>query len=295
MKISQIKHPMDEQAYKCEIDGKELIISSSFGPRVLSLCVDGSVNIFFLDHKKELGFMDFKLYGGHRLWTSPESLDTYEGDNGECSVEVSAGEIKVSSFNESTGLLKSMKICDNNKQFCITHSIENKSDMLYSASLWGLSCVRPDAKLFMPWTTSGEWKMSKIVYWQKWGGSHSSDVNSMAFKKGARLFSITPDGREFKVGAAAHEGFVGASGEGYTLIKKFDRCDNAIYPDDNCAAECYGCADFSEIETLSPIYTMNPGKRYEHKETWILKSKYTDPGSEEGEAQIYKLLRSHGC
>ena len=73
-----------------------------------------------------------------------------------------------------------------------------------------------------------------------------------------------------KIGFNADEGWIGYVNGGVALVKYFDVYDRNEYeyPDNGCNVESYSCADFCEIETVAPLYTLTPGDECEHVEVW---------------------------
>ncbi len=71
---------------------------------------------------------------------------------------------------------------------------------------------------------------------------------------------------------------------GELLIKKFDCKEGATYPDFGCNNETYIAEKYLEIETLSPLTVLAPGKIVEHTEHWLLAKTTID----ETEASIDK-------
>ncbi len=255
----------------------KMIVSAGFGPRILYYGSLDSGNILYVDKnpmRKEKGF---RQYGGHRFWLAPETKNTSRSDNIPCSVSQENGSIKISAFDKDYHLEKSLVISEKNSRFNVEHKILNTGKMLYVASLWGLTCVNADSgTIFFPWTSPGKWKLSKIVYWQKWAKQKTS-INSRQYIQTPELFLVKPSGRVGKLGSSGYEGFVGITQKNYTFIKKYDYIYSAAYPDDNCSVEVYTCKYFYELETLSPIYTLNPGITMTHKEEWILAGRAVDP------------------
>ncbi len=272
----------------CEltVNNQRLIVSTDFGPRIIHLSLDEGENILFHDKEQKLSFQDWLLYGGHRLWISPETHATYNPDNDLCTINEIDDKMTFTSFDSKLQLEKSITISEKNGRFLVDHIILNKSDTLYPGAIWAITCVNPEGTAFFPWGTPGNWVMNKVVFWQKWM-NHSTDIKSSQYIPTKDLYLVKATGEEGKVGTAGHEGFIGISQNNYTFIKKFNRITTNQYPDDNCAIELYTCKHFIELETLSPKTVFMPNVPFSHQEEWILVNKKVEP--EKGK-DIRKLL-----
>ncbi len=286
MKIKKIAFFRIPNCYELSIGKQKLVVTTEFGPRILHLSIGKSGNILFVDEKRECKYKDWFLYGGHRLWTSPETGATYNPDNERCLIAEKEGALSVTHFDRKLEFSRTMNFSEQNGRFCVEHVIENKSEVLFPGAIWALTCVVPKGIAFFPWGTPDEWKIKKAVYWQKWM-THGSDPASKQWVQGPDLFMVKPTGEEGKVGTAGWEGFIGITNSNYTFIKKFDRLPTNDYPDDNCAIQCYTCNKFIELETLSPNTVFRPNVPVRHKEEWILVDKQTNP---ENGAEIRRLL-----
>jgi hypothetical protein len=276
MQIEKVEVSDNRNCYECRLGEKRLVITADFGPRIIRLSAGGGPNVLFVDEGKRMGRDDWLLYGGHRLWIGPETAGTYAPDNDPCRVESDGHGIIVTARDEALGLEKSITVCERGDDFLVTHTVVNRSDTLVVGAVWALTCITPKSTAFFPWGTGGDWDLKKIVYWKKWM-NHATDVRGSQYVPTDDLFLIRPDGSEGKVGTSGHEGFIGATGDGFCFVKRFDRRPGAPYPDEDCAVQCYTCADFVELETLSPLTTFFPNAPVVHEEEWIIRDRAVDP------------------
>ena len=70
-------------AYRLSNRVVELIVTADVGPRILFYGFCGRENMLHEvnDDAGKVGGSQFRLYGGHRLWVSPEVERTYYPDN----------------------------------------------------------------------------------------------------------------------------------------------------------------------------------------------------------------------
>lgn len=87
MNIEKTTYKQWVQAYRCTIGLMELIVVTEIGPRIMSFKLKGKVNILYED-KTNFSVGDWKIYGGHRFTTAPETNDTYQSDNEPCEVTI---------------------------------------------------------------------------------------------------------------------------------------------------------------------------------------------------------------
>ncbi len=274
----QIKETNFSNFRKCieiSCNKKKMIITTELGPRILFFGFENE-NVLFIDENKKIGRGNWKIYGGHRFWVSPETEDCYSEDNDSCQLEKTENYVKISKLDSKTKLEKTIIISIDNDEFILKHILTNKGEMLYHGGIWAITCIIPEGTIFFPWTTPGEWKMKKIIYWEKWPGQ-STNIQSKQFVPGNDLFLVKINGEMSKVGTTGYEGFLGVSNKNYTFIKKYDFIQSAVYPDDNCAIEIYTSKNFCELETLSPMTTLIPGVSLIHTERWKLIDRYIDP------------------
>lgn len=286
MQIRQTIFENHASCYELTLNNQRMVVTAGFGPRILHLDIDNGRNILFVDHERKLHRQDWFIYGGHRFWVSPETEATYNPDNAPCQVNQGNDIFTVTQYDVLSKLEKSITISARNDRFHVTHTLVNRGDLLYTGALWALTCVLPEGTVFFPWGSVGDWDIKKIQYWQKWPGQ-ISDIGSSQYVQGKDLFLIRPTGEKGKVGTGGYEGFIGVTNQNYTFIKKYARDPAGNYPDDNCAIECYTCQDFIELETLSPLYTLQPNVPYRHNEEWILCNKAVDPANGK---EVRKLL-----
>jgi len=268
-----------QEAYTLTINDMQMVVVTEVGPRVMSLSVGGGENILFNDDALEIQAGDWRIYGGHRFWISPETVVSYAPDNSACVVKQQDGVFSaMAPVAPDTLLQKRFEILEQDGKFLLRHVVRNTGTMLYQGGLWGLTCVNPTGKVFFPWGRPGNvWETKSIQYWPKWGGTHTSDVASSQWKQTSDLFVIEPTGEEGKVGTAGYEGFIGLSRPDCTFFKCFTHLEGANYPDNGCSVEAYTCSAFIELETLSPSYILYPEEEFSHAEHWFITSRTVDP------------------
>ena len=274
MKIEKTTYKGCADSYRLVHGDAEMIVVTQFGPRILSLSVGGENLLFEDDGKLQRG--DWLIYGGHRVWVSPETEQTYAPDNAPCEAVVEGETLLVTGpANPDTKLRPALRISAEGERFVVDNLITNTGEMVQTGGVWALTCVAPTGKVCFPWGRPGAWHLKKIVYWNNWS-THTSDVTSRQWRPGPDLFVIDPTGEEGKVGTANYEGWIALSRPDATFIKTFEHIEGATYPDDNCSMEAYTCDLFIEMETLSPSVTFYPGETTGHREHWLATKQAVD-------------------
>jgi hypothetical protein len=268
------------EAYRLREGKAEMVVVAEIGPRILSLSVGDGPNLLFVDQEtagQGQGDAVWHIYGGHRVWVAPETVDTYAPDNARCEVDVSDDGLTVTApVTPQTGLQKRLAVTAQGGRFVVEQGVRNTGDMLCAGAVWALTCVEPGGVIVFPWGRGGTWDLKKIVYWNRWI-DHGSDVNSRQWRAGPDLFSVVPTGEEGKVGSNSPEGWVALCREDATFVKSRRWVPGVRYPDEDCSLQVYTCERFIEMETLSPLAVFYPGAEVVHREIWTVTAEATDP------------------
>ena len=290
LKVEQVEFLGWQEAYQISLGDASMVVVTEIGPRILSLSVGQGSNLLYVNPEtvgKGQSDAAWNIYGGHRIWVSPETAATYAPDNTSCEVEVVDGKLTVLAPVEAqTGLRKRLTVGEQDGRFAVEQGVLNTIDQLYTGAVWALTCVAPTGTVAFPWGRGGGWDLKKIVYWKAWLGT-GSDVNSQQWHPGPDLFKIVPTGEVGKVGTNAPEGWIGLCREDGTFVKSHQWVPSAKYPDEDCSMQVYTCPEFIEMETLSPLTTFYPGQEVVHRELWAVTADAVDP--DDG-ATLRKLL-----
>jgi len=281
------------EAYRLRLGPAEMVVVTEIGPRILSLSVGGGPNLLFVDREMTIGRGEgedaWHIYGGHRLWVSPETDDTYAPDNAPCEVTVEEQRLTaLAPVAPQTGLRKRLMVSARDGRFVLEHGVLNTGDTLYAGAVWALTCVDPVGVVAFPWGSGGTWDLKKIMYWNRWM-DHASDVTSEQWQPGPDLFRVVPTGEEGKVGANSPEGWVALCREDATFAKA-RRWIPARYPDEDCSLQVYTCSAFIEIETLGPLTTFYPGTEIVHEEVWTVTAEAIDPADGEALRRLVGII-----
>ena len=264
--------------------GIKLSVTTDIGPRVIFYGKEGGENILFEDVNDEVNkpeeLMDpvlkgkggWHIYGGHRLWKSPEYMDTYYPDNAPVKTEILPnGAVFTAPVELTTGLEKSVKITMDEKGVAtLEHKFVNKGEKQTTPiAIWALTVMDGGAEAHLPLDTSDTAFLPNrnIVHWcyNKVDDRRlkiSDDDIVIGFDKSVP--------HPLKVGTMNTLGYVFAFTKAGKFTIKLPAPDGGVYPDFSCNVESYTYNLFTEIETLSSLFTLKPGESRTHTEVWAL-------------------------
>lgn len=262
----------------------ELYVTVDCGPRIIYLACSGCENMMFNDVDREIShdvsslFSEgdkWFIYGGHRLWASPEEFPkTYYPDNEKVVYEyLPNGVILTPAVQKVTGLAYSIVITldETEPKVSIVHTIKNTNKETCKIAAWGLSVMDAGGTLIVPMNTEDTgflpnrhislWPYTKFsdkrMYWgdSYLGLKHDSECEG-----------------PIKVSLNNVSGKIAYINHNQAFVKSFLSLYNedVTYPDFDTNCEFYSCKQFTEVESLSPLYTLKTGDSLTHTEEWTL-------------------------
>ena len=251
-----------------------IAVTTACGPRVIGGFIGDSQNIFRVMPNEPMASVDtgFRLYGGHRLWQAPEVAPrTYAPDNEPVSItERECGVEFTSPVEALSGLQKSILIeALGNESFRLTHRLTNHNLWTIETAPWALSVMAPGGVAVIPQLrdlNANPFEADRTLV--MWPYSSFADPRLTIGNQYILLKQDSNATSPCKIGFNAESGWMAYVNQGTALVKSFEHYINAEYPDNGCSVESYSCADFCEIETLAPLYDIDPGETVEHVEFW---------------------------
>lgn len=281
-------------------DEIELIVTTDIGPRIVKFAFINMQNLFYLvpDHMGKTGGKDWRIYGGHRLWLSPESMPgSYNPDNERVEFTVHDNGIKLIQPKETiTGMVKEMEITLSlhKNEVRVLHRLVNQNPWEVELAAWSISMLAQGGRAIIPQEPYGEGydyllPARPLALWQ------FTKMNDPRWIWGAKYIQAKQDTSaksEQKIGVLNKQGWAAYYLNGELLIKRFDFNPSAIYPDYGCNNETYINGDFLEIETLSPLTKLPSGGAVEHTEHWLLTKAAADLSEESIDANLLPFVNS---
>src|SRR5579864_1650225 len=156
--LERISYRGWDNAYKLSNGIVELVATADVGPRILFYGFrDGQNLLHEVDADAgKTGGSAFRLYGGHRLWVSPEVERTYYPDNAPVTVSQHADAVRFTAQREhlppGTNLQKELeiKLAATGSEVRITHRIKNDDTHSTTLSPWAPTLRGEVARASLP-------------------------------------------------------------------------------------------------------------------------------------------------
>ncbi len=271
----------------------DLILTTDIGPRIMRYGFIGEENeLCVVESEKGLtGGDDWRIYGGHRLWHSPEDKErTYVPDNAAVEWKEIKDGIKVSQRTEAlTGIKKEMEIrlSSEGSGVYLLHRLINKGTQPVELSVWSLTAMATGGMEVVPQAGKDTGLLPNRII-SLWPYSKLNDPR-VTFGEEYIILKQAPDIKApFKFGIPNEQGWAAYFNHGHLFVKYYRHDAEASYPDLGVSYETYTNDFMLEMETLSPLVMLEPDSKAEHTERWELFDNVPLPSDSEDE--IVKAL-----
>lgn len=290
--VTEINYRNFGKCVKLDNGTASIMITVEVGPRIISYCLNGHENMLledvdreFKDDSQELrGYFGedktWYIYGGHRLWSSPESYPhSYVPDNdpvdyGILDWEGSASGVRLTSPVTRTGQQHTTYVWldrDNtgSSRVQICHSITNVSGAIVTLAPWAMTVCAAGAVEIFPQSAKDNGLLSnrRNVFWSY------SDINDERFFLGNKygtLRQVKGAPGKFKIGMNNEDGWAAVVNRGQIFLKNFSMEIDGNYPDYGCNFETFTNGLFLECESLGELKTLKNGQTVSLVEDWEL-------------------------
>jgi hypothetical protein len=253
----------------------DLVVTLDVGPRVIRYGFVGDVNEL-CEIESTLGVTggdEWRIYGGHRLWHSPESrLRTYEPDNLPVSCEEIDGGIRTVQKTEPLARIqKEMEITlsPSNTRTRLRHRLTNRGAWPAELSVWSITAMAQGGREFVPHVNSDTGLLPNRSV-SLWPYSRMNDPRVYWGDDYITLMQDPQNTSPFKFGVPNESGWAAYCNHGHLFVKYYTHLRNAPYPDFNVSYETYTNHLMLEMETLSPLTVLGSGEDVSHTEEWEL-------------------------
>lgn len=264
-------------------DSMEMLVTVNMGPRIIKCNLRGKENLMYEDIDR-VNVTDsssvygegrsWYIYGGHRLWLSPESLpETYYPDNDRVLYSTCSTGAEFTPHVQDVRDLRfsvSIELHETEPRAVIHHKITNMGDTPVTGAAWALSVMSEKGMIIIPQPQedTGLLANRNIALWP-----YSEMTDSRVFF-GDKYIAILQDPavkKKFKLGINNTAGKIAYINHSQALVKSFSPdFENGKYPDFGVSCEAFTNEYFAEAETLSPLKTVQTGESIEHTEVWTL-------------------------
>jgi hypothetical protein len=295
--IERISYRGWNNAYKLSNGIAELVVTADVGPRIIFYGFHNGDNLLHEveEDAGQTGGSEFRLYGGHRLWVSPEVERTYYPDNTPVAVSQHGSATCFTAKREElppgTNLQKEFEIelAATGSHVRIRQRIRNDDTHPTTLAPWSPTVMAAGGRAILP--LSSRIAMDKDHYlpvgiFGLWSFTDLADPRWVLGTTYIQLRHLANPQGHFKEqmgGIYNSAGWGAYFKEGYLFVKRAAVIRGAQYPDFGCNFEVFTNPAYVELETLGPLVELGPGEVVEHVEHWWL---FADVASGENDAWV---------
>ena len=290
IKVQKISYGGWDNCIQITNGAVDLIITTDVGPRIIRYGFIGRENVM-CEVESTLGLTggdEWRIYGGHRLWHSPESRTrTYVPDNKPVAWEETPDGIKTMQDVEViSNIKKEMEVSlePGSSRVRINHRLTNKGVWPLELSVWSISAMAAGGKEVIPQSRQDTGLLPNRVI-SLWPYTSLNDSRVRWGDKYIILQHDTAIKHPFKIGIPNNAGWAAYFNNEQLFIKYYKHKMNAPYPDFGVSYETYANDFMLEMETLSPLTVVKPDASIEHMETWKLFDEIPMPSDNEEEIE----------
>ncbi|MEA2015805.1 MAG: hypothetical protein U9O59_03720 [Actinomycetota bacterium] len=253
----------------------EAVILTDVGPRIIRFGFIDGINILGENKEQQgkTGGDEWMIYGGHRLWHSPEDIiRTYSPDNGPVNYELDGETLKmVQDVEDKTGIRKEMEITFGKKNNVkILHRLVNKSQWGIEAAPWAITVMAKGGRAIIPQEPyrAGDADLKPARSLVLWPYTRMADSRFIWGNKFIQVGQVPGAEEKQKIGVLNTAGWFAYSLKECLFIKSYKHKPDAKYPDFGANIEVYTDSEVLEMETLGGLGMIPPGGSAEHIEEW---------------------------
>jgi hypothetical protein len=277
MRVRKMVYKGWENCVEIYNDAVNLIVTTDVGPRILRYGFLNQKNQF-VELEEEGGTSGgnaFRLYGGHRLWHSPEDIHrTYVPDNESVTWhEDETGVVFVQKPEERVQVQKTLKVYLGPKgsEVSVWHGIKNVGAWPIELAPWTITMMAPGGKGVFPQPKIEAGLLPNRVL-SLWPYTDLSDERLIFEKEHIFLLNDPLNYAPLKIGAHVAKGMAGYLHEDTLFTKTIKWDPKGNYPDHGVNFEMYTNHRYLEVEGLGPMRRIEVGEDAVLEEKWnILK------------------------
>ena len=284
MKYREIDYDYFGRCLELENDKCTMLIMIEKGPRVISFKLNGKENIMCEDKSEQtimtggkfaemFGDDKWFIYGGHRLWVSPEhDPKSYYPDNKEVRYVIEGNKVSLTPPPQiETDMQFSLEIelSETDAAATVTHRIKNIGKTSMKIAPWAMTVVDKNAVSIMPQSEKETGLLSNRNF-TVWPYTDLTDDRLYIGNKYLTLKQVPGADTNIKIGFNDDKGWLASLNKGQLFIKRFPYLEGVDYPDNNCNCEIFTNFFMMEIESLGELKEIGPDEVSTHIESWEL-------------------------
>jgi len=270
----------------------ELRVTLDYGPRIIYCACCGMENMLWQDPEKgtlgekyDIFDGQYILYGGHRLWVSPEIVPRcYHPDNEPVTVSYLENGARFTAAPERlNGIQKSITVTIDPEapRITVAHKIKNVGTWDIQLAPWAATMLAPGGVEVMPMPSreTGLLPNRSFTFWEY------SELNDSRLYLGREYLTLTQDPSKqnpFKLGYNNEAGWAAYFNKGQVFLKYFEPAEGECY-------ETYTNGKFLEMETLGEFADLSPEEFVTHEEEWEL-YEAERPSNPKDEQELKKII-----
>lgn len=275
VKIEEVKYGEFGNCVRIFNEVAEILVTLDLGPRIIKYALLGKPNVFCEHYTKEATQSDtgWKIYGGHRLWHAPEHLSrTYQPDNDKVEYTKIENGVQITcEIEEKTSLQKNLIIIlsEDTAETAVIHAVANRGLWPVEYAVWALSVMAAGGVEVIP-TSQEETGLLHNRSLSLWS---YTKMNDKRVYWGEKYITLCQDAKvqgAFKLGITNNLGWAAYFNNNQAFVKRYAHYEGEKYPDNGMSFETYTNDFMLEVESLSPLVTVQSGEMVEHIEVWNL-------------------------
>jgi hypothetical protein len=281
----------------------EFIATLDLGPRIIRYGFCDGPNLFFEDEQRTYfeegeGYEQVEgrwhLFGGHRLWTSPQAPGraSYPDNEPIDWQQIDRGVILTASTERWNQVQKQIEITmdEADTRVNVIHRVTNRGPWPISFSIWALTVMAGGGAAIVPQATRDSGPLPNRSFYL-WPNTHFNDPR-MVWKPDCLI--VRQEQRPWmKFGMNNEAGWAAYLLNGQLFIKQYTHHTTSSYPNSGASFELYTNDRFLELESLGELVEVGFDQTISHTETWqILDQVPDDWGLEHGREQVMPLIRA---
>ena len=285
VRVEKIEYKGWRNCYRVSNGNIELVVTADVGPRIIRFGFVGGQNLLkeFADQLGKGGEEKFQLRGGDRVWKAPEdAVATWAPDNAPVEVILTpTGLVARARVEPLTKLQKEIEVsmAPEGATVTLSHRITNQNVFPLEFSAWVLTMMAPgglEITGFPPRGTHPE-MLEPTNPLVMWAYTDLADKRWTFTKKYLTLQQDASSPEPQKLGMFNPDTWSMYLLNEEAFLKQAKAEPAEAYPDFGCSFETFTNHEFLEMETLSPLSKVLPGRTVEQVEHWSLYRKVKLP------------------